>query len=66
MNDQVLVCVSNPPTNRKKKPELLVSREFVRRAVLVNANAFDVLHGEKRLAIRAHAAVQEMRNVWMI
>src|SRR4051812_11243050 len=66
MHRQILVRVLDRRTDLLHQAQACWDREIVLRAVLIYANAFDILHDEIRSAIIRVPAVEQTRDVGMI
>src|ERR1043166_1056441 len=66
MNDQMLVRVVNRRANFAEELKPLVDGEIFLAAIIVDAGSIDVFHRKERNAIRGHARVIKLGDVWMI
>src|ERR1039458_354624 len=66
MNHQLFMRVLHRGTDLAKEPQTVVDGELVQIAILVNGQAFHILHHQIRGTIFAAAAVEELHNVGMV
>ncbi|HKP14267.1 MAG TPA: hypothetical protein VJZ91_19255 [Blastocatellia bacterium] len=66
VDDEVLVSVIDTPADFDEQFQPLPGRQITFGAVVINLDAFDVLHHEERLAVGRDAAVQEARDVRVV
>ena len=66
MNDQPLMGVMNRTANAAKHFQSITDRELIVIAVFVDPDAFDVLHDQKREAVRNYFGAVQLRDVQVI
>src|ERR1700733_6570265 len=66
MNHQVLMSVRNSGADFPEKLEPLLRGKRALFAILVEALALDVFHGEERDAVCRQAASVKLRDVWVV
>src|SRR5262245_27846851 len=66
VNDEMAVGVLHGSTDTTEEIQPLIDRKLALGTVAIDRDAVDVLHGEPRQTIGRRAAIEQLRDAWMI